>query len=337
VFVNVNIDKKPKLKLVMKIAEMYALYGGILLTILYVSLMYKFYEWDTAIQLVQDVGAQIHTPIAFPELLTAFVIVCVSLIGYFGIKTKKPLPPIITVLSIAANFIGIIFSVFFIIHIIIPNFDVFLVLFPLNYILLSVVAIKQSKINDTGKVYKNRILIFLNNIAMKFARAPFLAFIISIPLWAIISSILMLFGQSPDSAVKAFTETSGWTFSQKISPPDIPAEPIEHYLCTVAAFGHPKLVKPLRYGKRHGYKIYVNRQLMVANAFEELIAEKSPKFHRFIRNIYDKYGYPLSKHIKNKAASDVTYLLMKPLEWLFVIVLYSFDVKPENRICRQYM
>ena len=28
---------------------------------------------------------------------------------------------------------------------------------------------------------------------------------------------------------------------------------------------------------------------------------------------------------------------MKPLEWLFVIVLYAADRKPENRIAQQYM
>lgn len=27
---------------------------------------------------------------------------------------------------------------------------------------------------------------------------------------------------------------------------------------------------------------------------------------------------------------------MKPLEWLFLIVLYSVDTKPENRIAIQY-
>jgi hypothetical protein len=335
VFANVNIDKKPKLKFAIKFAEKYTIFGGIALTIFYFTVPNKFYQWDTAIPLDDGWFWQLHTPIAFPELLTVIVILCISLVGYFGMKAKKPLPPIVSVLSIAANFIGIFFSVLFIIQLI-SNFDIFMALFPLNYVLLSTVAIKQSKIIDTGKVYKNRILIFLNKWAMIFARAPFLAFILAIPLWAIISCILMLFGQTPDSAVKAFTDTSGWTFSQRISPPDIPPEPIEHYLCTVAAFGHPKLVKPLRYGKRYGHKIYVNRQLMVANAFEELIAEKCPKFHRFIRKLYDKCGYPLSKHIKNKAASDITYLLMKPLEWFFVIVLYSFDVKPENRICRQY-
>ena len=35
----------------------------------------------------------------------------------------------------------------------------------------------------------------------------------------------------------------------------------------------------------------VNRQLCIANAFEDLIQEKTPRFHHFVRYIYDKYGY----------------------------------------------
>ena len=32
-----------------------------------------------------------------------------------------------------------------------------------------------------------------------------------------------------------------------------------------------------------------------------------------------------------------TYIIMKPLEWIFLIVLYIFDKKPENRIATQYI
>ncbi len=76
---------------------------------------------------------------------------------------------------------------------------------------------------------------------------------------------------------------------------------------------------------------------MVANAFEDMIMEKFPKFHKFIRDIYDRYGYPLSKLITNSYKADLTYILMKPLEYLFLICLYLVDKKPENRIRKQYL
>ena len=75
----------------------------------------------------------------------------------------------------------------------------------------------------------------------------------------------------------------------------------------------------------------------MANAFEQLLEEHTPRFHRALRNFYDTYGYPVSRHIRTPLSADIIYLIMKPLEWLFVIVLYLFDEKPEDRIARQYL
>ncbi|HNX64697.1 MAG TPA: hypothetical protein PKI60_05880 [Oscillospiraceae bacterium] len=33
---------------------------------------------------------------------------------------------------------------------------------------------------------------------------------------------------------------------------------------------------------------------------------------------------------------DIIYIVMKPLEYLFLFVLYLFDLNPENRISMQY-
>ena len=82
--------------------------------------------------------------------------------------------------------------------------------------------------------------------------------------------------------------------------------------------------------------IVVNRQLAVANAFEELIQEQLPRLHQQVRCFYDTHGYPLSQKITTPFRADLVYLLMKPLEWLFVIILYLFDPVPECRIARQY-
>lgn len=240
-------------------------------------------------------------------------------------------------------------------------FFVYMSLFPINYILCSVRLIRQVIASYTGSqkedvseyeheflednnknetayeneaAYANKPMGFCRNILSKSLGWYTLAFVLMLPVLGILLIVLVVFGQSPDSIVKVFTETSDWTFSQKISPPPVQYE--GHYLCTVALKGHKKLVRPTRIGIRHGVKIVVNRQLCVANAFEQLIEEKAPGLHRVIRHIYDKYGYPLSKHITTSYRADIVYILMKPLEWLFLIVLYTFDVKPENRIAQQY-
>lgn len=91
-------------------------------------------------------------------------------------------------------------------------------------------------------------------------------------------------------------------------------------------------------GGRYSYHgNIVNRQLCIANAFEELIQEKTPGFHRRIRAFYDTYGYPLSRKITTPVIADIIYILMKPLEWAFLIFLNAFDLRPEQRIARQYI
>ena len=146
----------------------------------------------------------------------------------------------------------------------------------------------------------------------------------------------MLFrSQAPDAIIKAWTETADWNLSNRIAPQNIQVD--EHYLCTVAAGGHKKVVKPIRLGQRHGHEVIVNRQLCIANAFEQILEERTPKLHKHIRGFYDKYGFSIIKWIHSKYAADFIYFIMKPLEWLFLIVLYLVDRKPENRIAVQYM
>ena len=76
---------------------------------------------------------------------------------------------------------------------------------------------------------------------------------------------------------------------------------------------------------------------MVANAFEDMIKRRFGRVHGAIRFIYDRYGYPISKYITNKYASDVVYVLMKPLEYFFLVCLYLFELSPEEVISRQYV
>jgi len=160
------------------------------------------------------------------------------------------------------------------------------------------------------------------------------AFIAVLPLALVIDIMLILFGQEADGHAKAFTVTADWTFSAQVPPP--PLEHTGHYLCTVAAGGHRVLVKPLRFGIRRGNRIIVNRQLAVANAFEELLQERFFRLHRALRRFYDTHGYPVSRLITTKLRADIVYILMKPAEWIFTCTLYLLCTDPEQRIRRQY-
>ncbi|KQO15401.1 hypothetical protein ASF12_28455 [Paenibacillus sp. Leaf72] len=185
-------------------------------------------------------------------------------------------------------------------------------------------------------VYSSKWLRFMDYFRQKYYRLPLLWSIAFFPVMLIVQLPLVLFGQRPDSFIRVFLETSSFHYSKLPAPPPILVPGDGHYLCTVSVRGHRKIVKPLRAGLRHGNRIVVNRQLLVANAFENIIEEYAPRTHKIIRRCYDKYGYPLSKHINQPWSADVVYLLMKPLEWIFLAVLYTVDRNPENRIHRQY-
>lgn len=303
-------------------------------------LAFNFLEIQLSDWNVQLSNNQVHSPILLRAMPTIVIILLIAFIGYLYCRfvDLKKQPPLATVLGISAMYLGIILSTIWCIQI--WNHSIILALLPANYIIINLKTIRyliyqkskiiDSEVNfeDTGKFSK------LNKIIRNSSNWPLLGAVAMLPLLGVIIIILTLFGQRPDSIIRAWTETADWSFSQKIPPQNIYYD--EHYLCTVAAGGHKEVVKPIREGKRHGHKVLVNRQLCIANAFEQILEERLPRFHTFIRNIYDKYGYPIATKIKSPYTADMIYFLMKPLEWIFLIVLYSVDTKPENRIAIQY-
>lgn len=287
----------------------------------------------------QLINNQLHSPIATHTAPTLIILFIVSLAGYCILRTKKlsRLSPIVTAFSISALYLGIILCALWIIQVI--KHDLLSCLYSANMILIYINTVKHTVADFADNFAdrpepKNKFIGILERIVSSSVALPFVSLLLALPLLGVIVIILVLFGQAPDSIIQAWTETSDWTMSQQVSPPNLQED--MHYLCTVAASGHEKVVKPLRVGKRHGHKVIVNRQLCVANAFEQLIQEKTPKFHRAVRNAYDKYGYPIAKHIRSRFVADLVWIIMKPAEWVFLFILYLFDAKPENRIAVQY-
>lgn len=287
---------------------------------------------DWSVQLYNN---QLHSPIHTSSFFTVVTIAVVAFIGYLVLRfvPLKRLPPLLAVLCISALYLGIAVALLWCIQIFnrLHWLMFLLYVFPLNCVVIAIRTIRQVVGEAQGNTYKNSPMTQLLNHA---ANWPWLAFLTALPLLGIIVAVLLLFGQEPDSFIKAWTETADWTMSQKVAPQNIIRD--EHYLCTVAAGGHREVVKPIRTGKRHGHEVIVNRQLCVANAFEQLLEERLPRFHRAVRTTYDTVGYPIARHIHSPYVADAIYVLMKPLEWCFLIVLYLFDAKPENRIAIQY-
>lgn len=317
-----------------KILEIIGILLGVFYSALLLSNKVVFADWN-----VQLYNSQRHTPISIDTLPTIITIAVVAFIGYLYLRfvPLSKQPPLATVLGMAAMYLGVAELVIWCIQIFNNSDFLLLLLYPFNCFLVVAKTIrylvhqKLKIINEQDETPKyGRLSKLMNNIY----NLPWLALFAVVPLLGIIIAILALFGQEPDSIIKAWTQTADWNLSQKIPPPNIIRD--EHYLCTVAAGGHRNVVRPLRMGKRHGHEVIVNRQLCIANAFEQLLEERTPKFHRFVRNLYDRLGYPIAKHIHSPYAADIIYFIMKPLEWIFLVVLYLFDINPENRIAIQY-
>jgi hypothetical protein len=290
-----------------------------------------------------------HAPLAswhFPTLFTVFIL---SIVSFVLLRASKALPPIPTALGLSSMLAACLSSAACVIQLsgnitsdFHDSFPIILsLLYPLNIILLYARVIRQKadelavKINAHPPRYSNPALNACAKLLLTASGWVFVSFLLMFPLFCVLTIILVLFGQRPDAIIKVFTDTSEWSLSQQVSPPDL--EHSGHYLCTVAARGHPRLVRPTRHGRRHGRRIVVNRQLCVANAFEQVIAEKLPYLHGKMRCLYDTCGYPISRHITTKYRADFAYLLMKPVEFVFILFLYSVEANPENRIAAQYL
>jgi len=284
-----------------------------------------------------------YTPFASKHLPTLMVFFAFAVFGLIKLWYKgRSLPPLLFSLCIVFVIIGIPISLAVIFqtgHNTEQRDETFLfAALPFFYIVTSITVlfkiVSAEVVEANSKTYRNKFLNYLNQKLAKTKTQPVWIFLMLVPVFVIVVAILMLFGQDANSITKVFTETTTWTFSQKTHPPFLDHK--GHYLCTVAVCGTPAIVKPLRLGKRHGHEIIVNRQLLIANAFEQLIQENAPTLHKVIRGFYDKYGYPLSRKITTAKASNVVYMLMKPLEYFFLMMLYLCSTKPEEKINKQY-
>lgn len=302
--------------------------------LLYVSI------FDYAIE-VDCCQIKFDNPITFAPSHRLSFYVWVVLYTFFYFLTfysKRKTSPILEIAIQCVFFIGIALNVLMLIHIgLIGLFGNI----PIIFLLIMGLIKRNRDLIKTKNFKTDNVLIrwswsVLNQKIYK--RIPILI-ILTFPVIIIATSILLLFGQQPDSLIRAFTETYYHGFSQL----DYLCDNVNcggHYLCSVAANGSKKIVKPIRYGERNKAKIICNRQLLLSNAFEELLENKVPKLHKAIRKKYDKVGDSIHENYsvyEKKWISNSLYFLMKPLELIFWLSLYLFYHNPENHIALQYV
>lgn len=305
-----------------------------------------------------------HSPISSEHFLGFLIPIALGYLGLailtYGRNGKKP--PLMTALSLASVLVMDVFQVLLAVQmcknmytgytdIVEAFFQSLPMIYHINVIIISMyvfrkqltsmrdvfkqMSVENKDLSDDTTEEMPRKLKAVYKQIDSMSKYSTLVFVSLFAVIAVAEIICVIAGQGFDAFAKAFTDTADWTFSKQIPPP--PLEYEGHYLCTVAAGGHKKIVKPQRYGLRRGAVIIVNRQLCIANAFEDYIQEKFPRFHRFIRHCYDTYGYPVSKLIDTPLKADLVYFVMKPLEWAFLLFLYLFDSRPEMRIKNQYV
>jgi hypothetical protein len=260
---------------------------------------------------------------------------------------KEVFPPLLELLFQLSLTMGLVINILLCIHLnTLEMGPVYWIIGNIPIILLFLIALTENhkKVQHylASKNYKapgavGRFATYMFQLPMLY-RYPIFTLLL-VPLLMALSLFLLLFGQQPDSLLLAFTQTYKHGFSEI----DHLCNNVQcggHFLCSVGANGHKTVVHPIRYGERNGHPIICTRQLLISNAFEELVQQKAPRLHGVIRSNYNRVGDAIHQHyhiFEIKWVSDLIYVLMKPLEWFFLLVLYAFDRSPENRIHSQYL
>ena len=105
------------------------------------------------------------------------------------------------------------------------------------------------------------------------------------------------------------------------------------FVSSAAANGHPTLVgsfelDPTQTGKVTGK---VNRQMQRLKFLEFALATSLPSIHRLIRRFYNRFGPGVALVCQSNVwISDLTFLFLKPLEWIAIGIQVSLGVSSRS-------
>lgn len=116
-----------------------------------------------------------------------------------------------------------------------------------------------------------------------------------------------------------------------------PQPPPDCYITTAAAQGHSCIVGSQLIYCSDGKSMRVNGQLQHLKCVELALMAVNPSLHKVLRTMYDMVGKPLARRMTNPFVADVAYLLLKPMEWLSVVILKRIVPEIESLSRRMYL
>ena len=170
----------------------------------------------------------ICSPVNFDFIPTVATLLALWFLGYMILEyvPMKKLAPMVAIIAMSAMYIGVMTLAALTIQLQ-PAYEVaptaffqYIYVLPFCWLLITIRVIIK-KIHEWKIVTAQRPVLDQEGIGTALEEAlntplswPIIAVLMMILVYATVVLILGLFGQPSDSIVKAFTETSGWTFSR---------------------------------------------------------------------------------------------------------------------------
>jgi hypothetical protein len=110
-----------------------------------------------------------------------------------------------------------------------------------------------------------------------------------------------------------------WSRSLYAALPD--KAPDGCFIVTAAGHGHAEFVGPHFEVEHNGRRRLANQQLVTFWQFENLWRVSSPRSHALFRKIYNGVGPIVARCISSPWLADLTFIVLKPLEWLARVCL----------------
>jgi hypothetical protein len=105
--------------------------------------------------------------------------------------------------------------------------------------------------------------------------------------------------------------------------------PSDCFIVTAASNGHATFVGPFFEIERGRCRLQANQQLLTFWQFENLWQGRFPVSHGMFRKIYNHAGPVIARRMTSPWLADLTFLALKPLEWLARLSLWVKTAFPD--------